>query len=308
MGSRIRIFAPATVANIGPGFDVLGLALQSIGDDIDMQLSSTSGIKIKMIGCEDLPTDPTKNVAGVALQAMLDQLDATQGFDMTIHKNVLPGSGLGSSASSSAGAVFAANELLNSPFTKTELIQFAMAGEASIAGKPHADNVAPSLLGGVTLVRSYTPLDVVNIGYPEDLLVTVVHPQIEVKTSDSKKILRKEIPLELAVAQWGNVAGLVSGFASSNFELIGRSLQDLIVEPTRAILIPGFNELKASAILNGGLGCSISGSGPSVFALSNSEEIAQRIGEGFKTILNRLEIENHIHISTVNANGAIIIK
>ncbi|MDH5367863.1 MAG: homoserine kinase, partial [Cyclobacteriaceae bacterium] len=194
MGSRIRIFAPATVANIGPGFDVLGLALQSIGDDIDMQLSSTSGIKIKMIGCEDLPTDPTKNVAGVALQAMLDQLDSTQGFEMTIRKNVLPGSGLGSSASSSAGAVFAANELLNSPFTKTELIQFAMAGEASIAGKPHADNVAPSLLGGVTLVRSYTPLDVVNIGYPEDLLVTVVHPQIEVKTSDSKKILRKEIP------------------------------------------------------------------------------------------------------------------
>lgn len=157
-------------------------------------------------------------------------------------------------------------------------------------------------------MRSYTPLDVVNIGYPTDLVITVVHPQIEVKTADSKKILRKEIPLELAVAQWGNVAGLVSGFASSNFELIGRSLQDLIVEPTRAILIPGFHELKASAVKNGALGCSISGSGPSVFALSNSLEIAGQIGKGFKTVFDRLEIDNHIHISKVNAEGAIVIQ
>ena len=307
MSRSIRIFAPATVANVGPGFDVLGLALEGIGDEIAMSLTPEQGIKIAMPE-SNLPTDPEVNVAGVAVQALLDDLNSSQGVDMTIYKKVLPGSGLGSSASSSAGAVFAVNELLGRPFSKQELVKFAMAGEAASSGKAHADNVAPSLLGGFTLVRSYAPLDVISLAYPDDLIVVVVHPQIEVKTSDSKKILRKDVPLETAIAQWGNLAGLVSGLASSDHSLISRSLQDLIVEPVRSMLIPAFDQLKTAAKAGGALGCSISGSGPSVFALCNTMEQANQIGNAFQQIYDDLAIDQQVHISKINTEGAQIIK
>ena len=306
MSSTIKVFAPATVANVGPGFDILGLALEGIGDEIEMSLSDVGGIEIRMPG-SDLPTDPNANVAGVAVQALLDELGSSQGIRMTIHKKVLPGSGLGSSASSAAGAVFAANELLNSPFSKQELVQFAMVGEAASSGKAHADNVAPSLLGGFTLIRSYEPLDVVNLSYPSDLTVVVVHPQIEVKTSDSKKILKKDISMETAIAQWGNVAGLVSGLATSDYGLIGRSLQDVIVEPVRSMLIPGFDQLKQAAADKGALGCSISGSGPSVFALCNDPVSANKVGSVFRKIYQDLDIEHYVHVSKINEEGAKVL-
>ena len=307
MSKTVKVFAPATVANVGPGFDILGLALEGIGDEVEMSLSEAGGIKIAMPG-SDLPTDPSINVAGVAVQALLDELGSSQGLHMTIYKKVLPGSGLGSSASSAAGAVYAANCLLGKPFSKKELVRFAMAGEAASSGKAHADNVAPSLLGGFTLVRSYEPLDVVSLTYPRDLQVIVVHPQIEVKTSDSKKILKKDIALETAIAQWGNVAGLVSGLATSNYELIGRSLQDVIVEPVRSMLIPGFDQLKQFAIIEGALGCSISGSGPSVFALCDHTSKAAKIGEGFRRLYDDLGIDHYVHISNINPEGAKILS
>lgn len=307
MSSSIKIFAPATVANVGPGFDILGLALEGIGDEIEMHLTNKNGISIKMPGSE-LPTHPKQNVAGVAIQALLDELGISQGVGLTIHKKVLPGSGLGSSASSSAGAVFAINELLQNPFSRMELVKFAMMGEAASSGKAHADNVAPALLGGFTLVRSYNPLDVVNISFPSDLVVVVVHPQIEVKTADSKKILRKDIALETAIEQWGNVAGLVSGLATNNYGLIGRSLKDVIVEPIRSMLIPGFHLLKDKALEKGALGCSISGSGPSVFALCNSQVKAQQIAGEFKKIYTDMDIEHQVHISRINMEGVKILK
>lgn len=307
MSKSIKVFAPATVANVGPGFDVLGLALQGIGDTVEMSIKDGPGISIRMPG-SDLPTDPAVNVAGVATHSLLNAAGSSKGFDIIIHKNVLPGSGLGSSASSAAGAVFAANQLLDKPFTKRELVAFAMAGEEAASGKAHADNVAPSLLGGFTLVRSYTPLDVIELQYPADLMVTVVHPQIEVKTADSKKMLKREITLEMAIAQWGNVAGLVSGLASGDYDLISRSLQDVIVEPIRAMLIPGYDELKAAAETEGALGCSISGSGPSVFALSNNQQHAENIGRAFKEVYNALDIEYELHISKINSEGTVVIK
>jgi homoserine kinase len=302
MGKSIKIFAPATVANVGPGYDVLGLALDNIGDFMELTLNDSGQITISMSD-PDLPTDPEVNVAGVAARALLDHVAGKNGVSIKIHKNVKAGSGLGSSASSAAGAVYGVNELLSKPLSKLELVPFAMAGETASSGKAHADNVAPSLLGGFTLVRSYNPLDVIKLTYPKSLYIVAVHPHIEVKTADSKKILKKDIPLELAVAQWGNLAGFVAGLATSDFKLISRSLEDLVVEPIRSILIPGFETLKEAAINNGALGCSISGSGPSVFALCEDKSIAEVIGAKFKAIYNELDINHDIHISQINPEG-----
>ena len=306
MSSSVNVFAPATVANVGPGFDILGLALNHIGDQLELSLQEKPGITIDMPG-SDLPTDPKLNVAGVSVQGLLDQVGSNQGIHLTIHKNVAPGSGLGSSASSAAGAVFGANALLGAPLSKHDLVKFAMMGEAVASGKAHADNVAPSLLGGFTLVRNYFPLEVVNLSFPKELKVVVIHPQIEVRTSDSKRILRKDIPLEIAIKQWGNVAGLVSGLASGDYELIGRSLEDVIVEPVRSMLIPGFEELKAVSKETGALGCSISGSGTSVFALCNNQKIAQKTAKSFEDIYLNLGIDYEVHVSNINEEGAKII-
>lgn len=308
MEKKIKVFAPATVANVGPGFDIFGLALEGIGDELELTMIDGGDIKIHPIeGYEDLPTDPDQNVAGVAIKALLKELGSSQGFEIRISKRVMPGSGLGSSASSSAAAVYAANELLNRPFSKKELVRFAMEGERATSGKAHADNVTPSLLGGFTLVRSYRPLDVVSIPYPQNLYVAVVHPQIEVKTADSKRILKSEVALEMAISQWGNVAGLVAGLASGDFNLIGRSLEDHIVEPVRSVLIPGYAGAKQQALEAGALGCNISGSGPSIFALTEGKATADKVACAFDLYYSELGIDHKVYVSGINAEGAKIV-
>ncbi len=308
---QIKVFAPATVANVACGFDVMGFALETIGDTITVIKTDSPGLKITEItGCEGLPTNPEKNVATVAVQALLDSLDDKPefGFEFKLAKNVTGGSGLGSSASSSSAAVYAVNELLNKPYTKKELVAFAMEGEKAASGLPHADNVAPSLLGGFTLVRDYNPLDVIELDYPKELYASIVHPQIEVKTSDSKKILKRQITLKDAITQWGNVGGLVAGLAKGDYALIGRSMKDVIAEPVRSMLIPLFKEAKQSAFDEGALGCSISGSGPSIFALSKDKSIAEKVASGFKTIYESNDIDANIYVSGVNSIGAEVIK
>lgn len=307
MLDRIKVFAPATVANVGPGFDIFGMAMDHIGDEFELTRKSTSGIVIHPVsGYEDLPTDPKKNVAGVVVQAMMDKLGKKDGFEIVIDKNVLPGSGLGSSASSSAAAAYATNLIYGSPFTDHELVEFAMLGEKAASGKAHADNVAPSLLGGFTMIRSYSPLDVIKVPYPDDLYVSVVHPQIEVKTSDSKRILKKEVVLEAAIQQWGNTAGLVLGLTTADYNLIGRSLEDVIVEPIRSMLIPYYDKVKKEVLEAGALGCSISGSGPSIFAISRGEEVANNLIDIFDT--NYKNLNHRIYVSKISALGARVIK
>lgn len=308
MTNKIRVFAPATVANVGPGFDIFGMALSDVGDQLELSIKKDQGIVIRPInGYDNLPTDPKKNVVGVVIQSMLDMIGYDKGFEVILHKNVLPGSGLGSSASSSAAAAFATNELLGRPFSTTELVPFAMLGEQAASGKAHADNVAPSLLGGFTMIRSYSPLDVVNVPFPEDLYITVVHPQIEIKTADSKRILKKEIQLESAIQQWGNTAGLILGLTTCDYDLIARSLDDVIVEPVRSVLIPYYSEVKSAAIEAGALGCSISGSGPSIFALSRGEEIAQHIATVFRSKYKLTDINHLVYVSKISADGARVI-
>jgi len=306
---QIKVFAPATIANVGPGFDIFGLALQNIGDTIEIKQLTQSGLVINPIdGFPQLTTHPQHNVAGVAVQALLDHLGSDAGFEMTLKKNIMPGSGLGSSASSAAAAVFGVNELLGRPFTKQELVAFAMEGESASSGVAHADNVAPALLGGFTFIRSYNPLDVVSISPPKDLFFTVIHPQVEVKTSDSKKILREEVSMKSAVQQWGNVAGFVTGLLTKDYDLISRSMEDVIVEPVRSLLIPGYDQLKQAAIASGALGCSISGSGPSVFAICRGKKTANQMAQAFSDCYVEFNIDFKIYSSPINLEGAKILE
>ena len=304
---EIKIFCPATIANVSCGFDVLGLALDSVGDEMIVRKTVEKGIRITKIIGQDLPLETEKNVSGVAGLALLAKSDYDGGFEIEIDKRIKPGSGIGSSAASSAGAVWAMNELLGKPFSSLELVQFAMQGEKLASDVAHADNVAPAIYGGFTLVRSYNPLDIISLPTPAELYATVIHPQIEVKTSDSRKILKTTISLEKGIQQWGNLGGLIAGLFQSDYDLIGRSLHDHIVEPIRSILIPAFDEIKANALKAGALGSGISGSGPSIFALSKGEENAKKVAQSMKETYQPIGIDFDIHISKINAQGVKII-
>ena len=305
--NEIKIFCPATIANISCGFDVLGLCLETVGDEMIIRKSDVQGIKIKKIVGEDLPLETSKNVAGVAALALLDAIDYKFGFEIEIYKNIKPGSGIGSSAASAAGAVFGINELLGKPFTRKELVEFAMKGEAIASESEHADNVAPAILGGITLVRSSAPLDIIKIESPSELYATVIHPQIELKTSEMRAVLQPMIPLKSAILQWGNLGGLIAGFYTSDYELIGRSLHDEIVEPLRGPFIPKFDVIKKTALENGALGSGISGSGPSIFALSKGIETANRIAKAMFVVYEDMNMPFEIHVSKVNPEGVKII-
>ncbi|MBS1512930.1 MAG: homoserine kinase [Bacteroidetes bacterium] len=300
---KIRILAPATIANLVCGFDILGLAINHPQDEMYLEVSNEPGLRITHTDRYNLPTEPAKNVAGAALLALMEEYgDAGLGFDLTINKIIKPGSGLGSSAASSAGAVVGANYLLNNHFSKMDLVRFAMNGEKVASGVKHADNITPCIYGGVTLIRSIFPLDIVSLSAPP-MYVTVVHPQIEVKTSDARQILRKEVQLKDAIKQWGNIAGLVAGFLQNDYELIGRSLEDVIIEPIRSILIPGFDDVKKLCKEAGALGGGISGSGPSVFMLSKEETTARAVEQIMKSVYDKIGVDYHVHVTTLNTEG-----
>ncbi|WP_405413830.1 homoserine kinase [Maribacter sp. Asnod1-A12] len=305
--NEIKVFCPATVANVSCGFDVLGVALDSVGDDMVVRKVSKKGIYITKLTGQDLPKETLNNVAGVAGNAFLLASDYDGGFEIEIDKKIKPGSGIGSSAASSAGAVWAMNHLLGNPFSKTQLVKFAMEGERLASDVAHADNVAPALFGGFTLVRSYSPLDVIDIPAPSELYVTIIHPQIEIKTSDSRKILKTTISMETGIKQWGNVGGLVAGLFKEDYDLIGRSLEDHIVEPIRSILIPGFDEVKKVSLEAGALGSGISGSGPSIFAFSKGNETAIKVGDAMKTVYDKIGIAYEIHVSKINMEGVKLL-
>ncbi|MBD0778851.1 homoserine kinase [Maribacter sp. ANRC-HE7] len=305
---ELKIFCPATIANISCGFDVLGVALDSVGDEMVIRKTSKKGIFITKLEGQDLPMETDRNVAGVAGLAFLAESDYEGGFEIEIYKKIKAGSGIGSSAASSTGAVWAMNELLGRPFTTSKLVEFSMEGERLASGVAHADNVAPALFGGFTLVRSYDPLDIVPINCPTELFATVIHPQIEIKTSDSRKILKTNITLKEGIKQWGNLGGLIAGLFTEDYDLIGRSLVDHIVEPIRSILIPGFNEVKTSSLAAGALGCGISGSGPSIFAFSRGEATAEKVAQAMKDVYQEIGIDHDVHISKINTEGIRKIK
>ena len=303
----IKVRIPATVANMVCGFDILGMAVENPYDEIELRLTDKPGISIKHTDDYNLPTEAEKNVAGVSLIALLEEYSKPVGFEMTITKNIKPGSGLGSSAASAAGAVVAANLLLGNIFSKEDLVRFAMNGEKLASGVKHADNITPCIFGSVTLIRSIFPLDIVPLSAPP-MFVTIVHPQIEVKTSDARQILRKEIQLKDAIQQWGNIAGLVSGLLKNDYDLIGRSLEDVLIEPVRSILIPGFDEVKKRSKEAGALGGGISGSGPSIFMLSKEAATAKAIEQVMSELYSKMGIEYKTYVTSISRNGVCVVN
>lgn len=304
---KVTVLAPATVANMVCGFDVLGFAVEEPCDTIIVTRLNERKVIMEPDPIFDLPTDPEKNVSGAPLLAMLEAIDDNIGFSVKLNKRIKPGSGIGSSAASAAGVVVAANAMLNNRFSNDELIQFAMHGEKVASGVKHADNIAPCILGGITLIRAIHPLDIVALPAP-DLFVSIVHPQIEVKTADARSVLKTRVELKDAIKQWGNIAGLVAGILQNNHGLIGRSLQDHIIEPVRSILIPGFDLLKEKCLDAGAIGGGISGSGPSVFMLSATRAIAENVGLAMQQSFDALDIQNHVYVTRIAPQGVRVIQ
>ncbi len=305
----ITVFAPATVANVASGFDVLGFALERPGDTVRLRRVEGRGVTVVSITGDGgkLPRDSAKNTAAVAAGALLAHLGWPFGLEISVEKQMPLASGLGSSAASAVAAVVGANILAGSPLERVALLPFTMEAERAACGSAHADNTAPSLLGGFVLIRSYAPLDVVRLPVPPGLACAVCHPHAEVRTEDARRILKKDVRLADAIRQWGNLAALVASLFTGDLALLGRSLQDVVAEPVRSVLIPGFPEVKAAALAAGALGCSISGSGPSVFALCSSPEVARRSGEGMVEAFRRAGLDSDLFLSAVNAEGPAVL-
>ncbi len=307
----IKAFAPATVANVACGFDIFGFAVDEPGDVVELRRREEPGIVITGITGDEgrLPRDSTKNAVTVVMLRLLEHLGNTSfGGEVVLHKNMPLGSGMGSSSASAVAGVFALNEMLGQPLTRQQLLPFAMEGERIACGSAHADNVGPALMGGFLVVRSYQPLDVFQIPVPEGLYCTLVNPDIEVNTKDARFILRNEVSLKNAISQMGNVAGLIAGLMQEDYDLISRSMVDVIVEPIRAILIPEFNEVKQVAIAQGALGCSISGAGPSMFTLSQGQETAERVGKAMQEKFAKAEIDSKVYMSAINTDGPRVLE
>jgi len=306
----VEVFAPASIANLGSGFDVFGLALSGPGDIISVEHNSAKGLRIKTITGDKgkLSKVPEENTATVALTAFLNAIGKPLSLDIRIHKKMPLGSGMGSSAASAVGAVYAANILYGSPMKKEELIRWAMEGERVASGVAHADNIAPSMLGGFTLVRSMDPLEVIQIPVPKQMYIALIHPNVIVKTSEARAVLPKKILLKSAVSQWANTAALIAGMYGNDISLVGRAMEDFVIEPARKSLIPYYDLVKEQTQLNGAAGCSISGAGPSIVSICNGLIIAKKVGEAMQAVFNKNKIKSNLYISPIDLKGVRILN
>lgn len=304
---EIKVFSPATVANVACGFDVLGFCLDGIGDEMIIRKSKDKGVRITVSDGYDLPLDIDKNIAGVSAKALYEKANPDFGFELEIYKRIKPGSGIGSSAASAVGSVFGMNQLLGKPFNQNELIEFAMKGEAFASAAEHADNIAPALLGGFTLVKNLNPLRILQIPSPEDLYAVIVHQQIEIKTSEARSVLPAQIKLRDATIQWANLGSLIHALHTNDYALIGECLEDVVAEPYRSKVIPAYGILKQAAKTAGALGTSISGSGPSIFSLCQGIDIAKKISSAQKKVLNSTDVSFEVYISKINTKGVSIL-
>jgi homoserine kinase len=307
MKREVTVFSPATVSNVGPGFDLMGFALETPGDEMVIRRNGTGTLVLLDESGSNLPMDPAKNVAAVAARALLEDLDSRDGFDLVFKKKIQPGSGVGSSAASCVAAVVGINEVLGNPFETAALIPYAMEGEQVASGAIHADNIAPALLGGITLIRGYDPLDIKHIPYPDDLWCAVVHPGLEIRTRESRKLVPQKIPLKTALQQCGNLAGLVAGLTTGDYPLISRSVRDLFAEPYRTQHLPDFEMLRRSALDAGSLGTGLSGSGPSVFSLCRGREMAGTVGEAMERHFRDRAVGAALYISKISGAGCRVL-
>ena len=306
--NAIEVFCPGSVANISCGFDILGLCLDSIGDTMRVKKVSKKGITIKSITGYNLSLKANENAAGVSALALINKYkNIDYGFEIEILKKIKPGSGIGSSAASASGSVFAINELLGRPFSKKELVEFALEGEYICSKSYHADNISPLIYGGITLVRNHKELDIVKLPIPSDLYVTIIHPQIELKTSDSRSIIDRNIQISKMIEQSANLGAFISSLYEEDYELLKRSVKDVIIEPYRSELIPEFKNLKKIALINNALGFGISGSGPSMFSLCKGIKSANTVLENLQYHLNKMDINFKSYVSNINKEGIKIL-
>ncbi len=305
---EITVFSPATIANISCGFDVLGCCLDTVGDVMVVRKIEKKGIYISTCEGYQTPVQVTQNVAGVAALAFYEAASPHCGFEIEIYKKIKPGSGIGSSSASASGSVFALNELLGKPYTKLQLAAFALKGEAIASGSEHADNIAPGIFGGFTLVKSHVPLEIIKLPNLPELFATIIHPQLELKTKEARSILPKEIPLQKAITQWSNVGSLVHALHTNNYTLFGNSLSDVIIEPYRSKLIPEFQTVKNACLKNGALGAGISGSGPSIFAFNKGIETAKKVELAMQEVYQKTGIDFYTFTSKINTEGIKILN
>lgn len=304
----VRAFAPATVGNVACGFDVLGFALDRPGDEVRARLKGSPGVVLERVTGDGgrLPTDARRNTAGVAAAALLDLVGGDRGVALELRKGLPLASGLGSSAASAVAAVVAVDALLGTDLPRAALLDCALEGERVASGSRHPDNAAPALYGGFILVRSVDPLDLVSLPCPSALSAAVVRPHLEIETAAARALLPESIPLTVAITQWANLGGLVAGLCSGDLELIGRSLRDEIAEPARAGQVPGFYAAQQAALDAGALGCSLSGSGPSVFALCRSLEEADGVAAALAEAFASEGLAADRHVSAINRRGAFV--
>jgi homoserine kinase len=305
----VKVFSPASIANVGPGFDVLGFAINDLGDIVEAEFNNSRKLLIQSInGTDGLPFEVDKNLTTIAAQALLSEVGDERGITFRIKKTVMPGSGLGSSASAAAAGAFAVNELLGKPFTKNDLVRFAGIGEQAASNQLHHDNVAPSMLGGFCVVRSNDPIDVFKIDYPEDLRIVIAHPQVEIKTKQAKRMLGRTMSISNAVIQFGNIAGLVSGMARKDYGLIGRSMVDVLAEPVRSKLIPEYDAAKIASLEAGAVGTNIAGSGPAIFSFCKGMDSAEEVKEAFKYVYSKTGLDVRYYISEINSVGTTLVN
>jgi len=307
MKQSIRVFSPATISNVGPGFDLMGFAIDDPGDILSINKNDKKELRIFNETSCDLPVDPSNNVASVGIDALRKELGTDQGFDIHFEMKINPGSGVGSSAASAAAAVFGANELLGCPLITTQLLPYVLEGEFVASKSLHADNAAPALLGGFILIRSYNPIDLIHLQYPKELICVVVHPDIEIKTAESRKLIPENISMKTALKQCGNIAALTTGLSTDNFDLIKRSLSDSFAEPYREKFIPGLKLLKRELLKAGAVGAGISGSGPSVFSFCTNPKTAEKLGGIMKDSFSSQKIGCQVYISKISGKGTRLI-
>lgn len=307
MKKTIRVFAPASIANMGCGFDIMGMALDEVGDILEITASDGDGLTIVNDTDVPLPEDIELNVITPVVRKFLEMTGNRAQIDVRVCKKIYPGSGIGSSAASSAAAAFGMNELFGCPLNEEEIVICAMEGENLASGGYHADNAAPAVMGGIILIRGYEPLDVIKLPVPGNFYCTMIHPDIVVSTKEARSILPKEVPMHAAISQWGNVGGLVAGLYSGNIGLIGRSMKDVIAEPYRKAFIPGFDALREKLLGAGALAMNIAGSGPSVFALADRFEVAHKADDIMTAHFDALGIGYEHYVVKVSNKGAKLI-
>ena len=307
MMDTIKVFSPGSVTNLSCGYDILGFCLDKVGDTIIVKKIPEQGLRISSIDKYDLPLSIDENVAGIAAKAMINEVKISHGLDIKIEKGIKPGSGIGSSAASSVGTVFAINKLIGSPFSDRELIRFAMEGEKYVSGSYHADNVSPILLGGITLVRSVKDLDIIKLPNPKDLIATIIRPEIEIKTSDSRKVVKSKVTIDKMVRQSANLAAFISSLYTEDYDLMSNSIVDEIIEPDRALLIPEYYNIKQISLGAGAIACGISGSGPAIFSLSKSDKVANNILDKMSSHFDSVNINYNGFVSKINSEGVKVI-